>query len=336
MFKLPVVPLNMDLVAEQWPLAEPFRITGRVFDVMEILKVVLKHDGLEGKGEAVGVYYREETVASMCAQIEPVRVCIERGMPHADLRSLLPPGGARNALDCAWWDLEAKRSGVPVWQAVGLSPPQPLLTTFGCGADTPENMARAAANHRNALAIKLKLTGEPIDAARVQAVRAARADVWLAVDANQGFTRKFLESLMPTLLAERVSLIEQPFPVGKEAWLRGFESPIPMAADESLQSLEDLPALAEYFDTVNIKLDKCGGLSEALAISRKAARLGLRLMVGNMIGTSLAMAPAYLVGQLCEVVDLDGPLFLKADRTPAVRYVDGYLQCPQEVWGGVT
>jgi L-alanine-DL-glutamate epimerase-like enolase superfamily enzyme len=197
-------------------------------------------------------------------------------------------------------------------------------------------MAAGARHYRDAKAIKLKLTGEPQDANRVSAVRDARPDVWLGVDANQGFTRPFLETLIPVLVAANVALIEQPYPVGQESLLDGFASPIPIAADESAQCFADLASLVGRFQTVNIKLDKCGGLTEGLAMAREAARLGLEVMVGNMLGTSLAMAPSFLLGQLCSVVDLDGPIFLAEDRTPAVCYRDGMIECPEVLWGAPT
>jgi L-alanine-DL-glutamate epimerase-like enolase superfamily enzyme len=195
--------------------------------------------------------------------------------------------------------------------------------------------AKAKGDYVNARAIKLKLTGESSDRDRVRAVREARPDVWLGVDANQGFTRESLEQLMPTLIDARVELIEQPFRIGEEALLDGFESPIPIAADESVQTSADIQSMVGRFNMINIKLDKSGGLTEGLAMARAAQRLGLELMVGNMIGTSLAMAPAFLLGQLCRVADLDGPTFLKADRPVGVEYVDGHIACGEELWGGV-
>ncbi|HEY4445639.1 MAG TPA: enolase C-terminal domain-like protein, partial [Steroidobacteraceae bacterium] len=209
----------------------------------------------------------------------------------------------------------------------------PLLTTFTVGANDPDKMAADARAYTQAKAIKLKLTGQPADADRVRAVRAARPDVWLGVDANQGFTRPFLATLMPVLVEARVELIEQPFKIGQEVQLDGLGSPIPLAADESVQGLADVPALVGRFNVVNIKLDKCGGLTEALAMAREARRLGLDVMVGNMLGTSLAMAPAFLVGQLCNVVDLDGPVFLSRDRSVPVRYESGLISSPEALWG---
>jgi L-alanine-DL-glutamate epimerase-like enolase superfamily enzyme len=207
------------------------------------------------------------------------------------------------------------------------------MAAFTCGADQPQEMAAKARSYTSARAIKLKLTGDEVDTARVRAVRDARPEVRLSVDANQGFSRAFLDRLMPTLVESRVALLEQPFPVGQEGWLDGFRSPIPIAADESVQSLVDIPRLVGRFDVVNIKLDKAGGLTEGLAMARAAEALGLKAMIGNMLGTSLAMAPGFLVGQLCSVVDLDGPILLKRDRVDPVDYTDGWMTCPEALWG---
>jgi L-alanine-DL-glutamate epimerase-like enolase superfamily enzyme len=326
-------PLTLRAKVEQWPLAAPFRITGYTWEFIDVLLVSLAKDGHVGQGEAAGVYYKNDNPAAMLKQIESLRTTIEGGISLDLVQTLLPRGGARNALDCALWDLQAKLSGRAAWQLAGLTKPRPLLTTFTCGADEPEKMAAAAVAYKDARAIKLKLTGQPNDADRVRAVREARADVWLGVDANQGFTRDSLVRLMPTLTETGVALIEQPFPIGQEALLDGFQSPIPLAADESAQGLADVAGLVGRFDVMNIKLDKCGGLTEGLAMARAARDLGLDTMVGNMMGTSLAMAPSFLVGQLCKVVDLDGPVFLKADRAITVQYADGAITCPEALWG---
>jgi L-Ala-D/L-Glu epimerase / N-acetyl-D-glutamate racemase len=325
--------LTLRAEIERWPLVAPFRITGHTWEFVEVLLVTLGKEGQIGRGEARGVYYRNDDPASMIKQVESLRKTIEGGITRDALQSLLPPGGARNAVDCALWDLESGLSGYSAAELAGLGDLRPLLTTFTCGADEPEKMAAAARAFKDARAIKLKLTGESIDAERVRAVRAAMPAVWLGVDANQGFTRPFLERLLPTLTEARVALIEQPFPIGQESLLDGLHSPIPVAADESVQSLDDLAGLAGRFNVVNIKLDKCGGLTEGLAIARAVRSLGLEAMVGCMTAPSLAMAPAFLVGQLCSVVDLDGPVFLKSDRPFPVQYADGYLTCPPELWG---
>jgi L-alanine-DL-glutamate epimerase-like enolase superfamily enzyme len=325
--------LKLNIEIEQWPLKAPFRITGYTWNHVDVLVATVESDGQAGRGEAAGVYYKNDTPASMLSQIEAIRPQIEAGVKRGVLQTLLPRGGARNALDCALWDLAAKLAGRPAWKIAGLEKPARLMTTMTCGADEPAKMAAAAKAYGHARAIKLKLTGEPVDAERVRAVREVKPDVWLGIDGNQGFNRESLETLMPTLVQARVSLIEQPFPTAKDSWLDGLRAPIPVAADESVQGLADIVALVGRVQVINIKLDKCGGLTEGLAMARKAREFGLDCMVGNMIGTSLAMAPGFLVGQLCKVVDLDGPVTLTSDRENPVTYEDGYIECPEGLWG---
>lgn len=318
--------------AEHWPLKQPFRISGHAFDGLDVVMVAAESDGLRGLGEAAGVYYRRETAAGMVAQI--TRVAEEGGPIDRDLLPwIMRPGGARNAVDCALWDLEAKRSGQPAWKIAGLTKLRPLLTTFTLGADAPGVMAAAAAALTGARAIKLKLLGDGGDSERVEAVRAARPDVWLAVDANQGLNPTSYDELLPTLVEARVGLLEQPFPVDRDRYLDGLGAPLPIAADESVQDRSDLERMHGRCQVINIKLDKCGGLTEALALAVEARRLGFDLMVGNMMGTSLAMAPAYVLGQMCDFIDLDGPIFLSRDRSPGVTYRDGFISCPPDVWG---
>lgn len=325
--------LALHVDVERFPLKEPFRITGHTMTHTDVVKVSLERDGVRGRGEASGVYYRGDDVAHIVSSIEAARSRIEAGVDRESLQQVLPIGGARNAVDCALWDLESKLTGQAAWQLAKIDPPRPLITTFTVSAKNPEQMAVDARAYSHAQAIKLKLTGQQEDAARVRAVREARPDVWLGVDANQGFTRASLQALMPVLLECGVALIEQPFVVGHEAELDGLRSSIRLAADESAQGIADLPKLLGRFDVVNIKLDKCGGLTEGLAMARAAAKLGLGVMVGNMLGTSLAMVPSYVLGQLCDTVDLDGPIFLSVDRSPAVEYINGMIHCPEALWG---
>jgi L-Ala-D/L-Glu epimerase len=325
--------VSLRVEREIWPYAAPLRITGYTKTAVEVVVVSLSRDGNVGRGEAAGVRYRNETAASMVEQIEAIRPLLEAGLDRTSLQGVLPPGGARSAVDCALWDLEARLSGRAVWELAGLEPPRPVMTVFTVGAGSPEEVARAARGFTAARGIKLKLNGEPIDLERVRAAREARPDVWLSIDANQGFTFEALARLMPALIEARVALIEQPFPVGQEALLDGLDSSIPIAADESVQSLRDIHALAGRVQMINIKLSKCGGLTEGLAMARMARALDLRVMVGHFGGTSLAMAPAFLLGQLCDLVDLDGPALLAADRTPSIEYVDGLIHCPKTVWG---
>ena len=324
--------IQLDLEVQSWPLKVPFRITGHVWEHLDIVVCHLSRNEQTGRGEAAGVYYRGETAAVLKAQIESVRAEIEAGIGRDALQKLLPAGGARNAVDCALWALESRERGVPAWQLAGMERPRSLLTTFTLGGDEPEVVAQRAQDADFARALKLKLVGDGRDAERVRQVRAARPDVWLGVDANQAFDRAAVEVLLPMLVEQRVSLLEQPCRIGAEEELRGLNSPIPLAADESVQTSRDLEAMRGLFDVVNIKLDKCGGLTEGLAMARRARDMGFEVMVGNMIGTSLSCAPAFLVGQLCKVVDLDGPWHLAEDIEPAVSYEDGLLDCPAGLW----
>ena len=326
--------LTLHARAESFGYAQPFRISGHVFTETGLVVAEISDGTHTGRGEGAGVYYLGDDVAAMLAAIEKVRPAIEAGASRTDLQTLLPPGGGRNALDCAYWELEAKAAGTPVWQSAGVGAPRPLRTTITIGADAPDRMAASALALADARAIKLKLTGEEtLDAARVAAVRAARPDAWIGVDANQGYGIAALPALVDVLVANHVALLEQPLPRGREADLDGFERRLPFAADESALSLADMEGLVGRFDVVNIKLDKCGGLTEGLAIAARAKELGLGVMVGNMMGTSLSMAPSFVLGQLCDVVDLDGPTFLATDRSPSVRYRDGDIWCPDQVWG---
>ncbi len=325
--------LELRIEIEHWPFKAPFHISGHTFTHADVIVVTLSRKGLTGAGEAAGVFFRSETVQSMRQQLEDARAAIEPGVTRDELREILPPGGARNAIDCALWDLEAKEQARPAWSIAGLGAPKPLATTITLGADTPEAMAKGAQALADAPRLKVKLTGDSDDAARVRAIRKVRPDAWIGVDANQGFTRASLEKLYPTLVDAGVSLIEQPVRIGDEASLKGFGSAIPLAADESARCADDVAPLSGIFDVINIKLDKSGGLTEALRMANEARRLGLKPMVGCMATTSLAMAPALLVGQLCEIVDLDAPLHLARDREPKAIYRNGTVSYGEIGWG---
>ena len=319
---------------EAWELARPFVITGYTFHHSDVLVVSVQAAGLTGFGEAAGVYYLNDTVEHARAQIEAISERFENPPSREELIELLPAGGARNAVDCALWDLESKSQGRPAWQIAGLPEPRPVLTTYTVSADEPQVMADRARDFTNARALKLKLTGTEDDAERVRAVRAARPDAWIAVDGNQGFDRASLEALMPVLVDAKVELLEQPFPRDRDADMDGLATPIPLAADESIQDLDDLELLVGRVDIVNIKLDKCGGLTRGFAIAARARELGLETMVGCMIGTSLSVAPGLLLGQICKVVDLDAPIHLAHDRSPSVVYdAAGCVFSPPNVWG---
>jgi L-alanine-DL-glutamate epimerase-like enolase superfamily enzyme len=329
--------MQLSITRELIPLSAPFTITGYTFTDMTVVVARVSERSAAGHGEAAGVYYLGDDADRMCAAIEGVRHDVETGVDRESLRRLLPPGGARNALDCALWDLEAKRLGQPVWRIAGIERPRPLLTTFTIPANDPGTMAAKGVEYAQAKSLKLKLTGElPLDAERVRAVRKARPDAWMGVDGNQGFTPASLTELMPDLVACKVKLVEQPFARGRESDLEGFRCPIPLAADESVQGLAEIEPLVGRFDIVNIKLDKCGGLTEGLAMVAEARRLGLGVMVGNMVGTSLAMAPAWILGQLCDINDLDGTLFISRDRVPAMAFEHGKVSYPDGGWGSAS
>ena len=326
---------DLDVRPVKLRLKTPFRISGYVFEATDAVVATITEAGRRGRGEASGVYYMGDDLAHMLGEIETARGAIEAGAGREELQSLLPPGGARNALDCALWELEAAQAEVPVWKLAGISPPKPLVTTFTLGAEPAAEAVAASYAFPDPRAIKIKLSGDAeADLARVAAIRAARGPIWLGVDANQGYRRSDLPALVAALAKLDVALLEQPLPRGAEPELDDFKSSIPVAADESILSLADLPSAIGRFDVINIKLDKCGGLTEGLAIAAEARRLGLGVMVGNMLGTSLAMAPAFVLAQLCDFVDLDGPTFLAEDVFPSISYDDGYIWCDESVWGG--
>ena len=330
------MPLDTLLSVERRDLAlkAPFKISGYTFTDNPVLTATVTRGGLSGRGEAAGVYYVGDTADAAADTLRRLSDRLPPDLTRQSLRDLLSPGGARNALDCALWELEARERGEPVWRLAGLEPPRPLLTTVTLGADDPPIMARSAQSFDFARALKLKLTGEgDIDIERVRAVRAARPDVWMGVDPNQGYAPATVEPLVSALMDCRVSLLEQPFKRGSEAQLDGLNLPLPVAADESCLHLGEMEALTGRFDVVNIKLDKCGGLTEGLMMARRAQDMNLKVMVGNMVGTSLAAAPGFVLGQLCDVVDLDGPLFIAEDPKPGVSYKGGDIWCPPEVWG---
>jgi L-alanine-DL-glutamate epimerase-like enolase superfamily enzyme len=308
-----------------------------VFENAEVVYVTLDDGRHRGRGEASGVYYMRDDVAHMTKVLQAARSDIESGPSRQQLREILPPGGARAAVDAALWELEAVRSGTSAWRLAGLSSVHPVRTTLTVSANTVEAMTARAVKYAGAKAIKVKLTGElDLDLSRVRSIRAARPDVWLGVDANQGYSINQLPALVRGLCEHRVLLLEQPLPRDREADLQGFDSVIPIAADESILSLAELPRAIGRFDVINIKLDKCGGLTEGLMMAEEARRLGFEVMVGTMIGTSLATAPAFILAQQCSIVDLDGPTFLVKDRSPSVVYRDGDLFAGDEVWGAAT
>jgi L-alanine-DL-glutamate epimerase-like enolase superfamily enzyme len=313
--------------------AEPFRIAGYVFEAMPSIVAEIA-DG-ECYGEAAGVYYLGDDQQRMLDMIEEVRSQVEAGLSRETLQDLLPPCGARNALDCALWDLEARLARTPVWKLAGVPAPKALVTTFTLPADDPSVLASKVHRLSFAKSIKLKLDGNvDVDRERIAVVRQARPDVWLAIDANQGFEAAALDDLARAARDFSVSLIEQPIKRGDEKTLSAWRPGIPVAADESILDLEELHERARYFDVINIKLDKCGGLTEALEMARIARVIGKQVMVGNMGGSTLAMAPGFVLAQLCDVIDLDGPHGLADDPLAVQIYRDGSIFVPESIWGG--
>ena len=322
---------EMTCSTEAWEFREPFTITGYTFTRADLLVVTISEGGKSGRGEGAGVYYLAETAASMLAIAKSVQDAIEAGADRERLRELLPPGGARNAIDCALWDLEAKLNETTIWELTGIVPAETRsVVTIGIG--TPEQMASAARRLDNPL-IKVKLDGvTPVE--RIAAIRAARPDAELVVDVNQGWTFEELVEFAPRLADLGVAMIEQPLPRGGDEALEGYRAPLPLCADESCRCASEFEQAAHRYQMINIKLDKCGGLTEALELAQLARERGVGLMVGNMMGTSLAMAPGFVIAQLCRYVDLDGALFLARDREHPMTFNRGVVAAPtRELWG---
>ena len=316
-----------------WEYASVFRISYRTRTHSQTVVVEVEDDGLIGRGEALGVFYHGETVDVLMEQLASVARRFNGGLSRSDLQRLLPAGGVRNAIDCALWDIESKRRGCRAWELAGLQEVRPLTTAYTLSVDTPEAMAGAAAAASDCSLLKLKLAGDG-DLQRVAAVRATRPDAELIVDANQAWTERQLHEFVPLLAKLGVSLIEQPLAIGKDAALADFSSPIPLCADESFQTSQSLQDVLGKYQYVNIKLDKTGGLTEGLCAARLAKEHNLRLMAGCMGGSSLSMAPGFIIGQLCDVVDLDSPLLIKSDVDDAIRYQGSTMFVPEaRLWG---
>lgn len=318
--------------AHAWPLKEPFAIARGVRTEARVLIVELRERGRVGLGEAAGVAYHGETVETMLAQIEAVRAAIEAGCDRQQLIALLPPGGARHALDAALWDLEAKCSGVPAWRRAGAADWNPVASAVTIGIRSEQAYEQAARERAGFPWLKVKVAGDPLPA--IAAVRRGAPDARLIVDANQSWSVDELDAHVRVLHAHGVDLIEQPVAAGADAGLAGFRSPVPLCADESLSTAEDLPGLVGRYSFVNIKLDKAGGLTSALLLAEQARAHGLRLMVGCMLGGSVSIAPAMVLAQQCEVCDLDGPWLQAQDWPQGMRYADGVLSTPTPaLWG---
>lgn len=335
-FRLP--PARLTVRRERWPLAEPFAIARGTKAEAEVVVAELASGQALGRGECVPYRRYGETVAGVAEALTGLADAAAAGLSGDTLAGLLPPGAARNALDCAAWDLHAKLSGVPVWRMLGLPEPGWVATALTVVIGTPEAMAARAVRMAAAVAparalLKVKLDADRI-LERVGAVRAAVPGARLIADANEAWSAAVLADVAPGLAALGVELIEQPLPAGADADLAQYAGPVPLCADESAHTGADLPGLAGRYGLVNVKLDKAGGLTEAAAMVRAARAAGLGIMVGCMVGTSLAMAPALLLAPLADYVDLDGALLLAVDRTPPLPFADGCLGPPAAtLWG---
>lgn len=319
----------LTVTAESFRLAEVFTIARGSRTEAKVLSAEVTRGGVSGRGECVPYARYGESMESVAAQIQG----LPGGIDRAALQAALPAGAARNAVDCALWDLEAKAAGRRVWELAGLPAPGPMVTAFTLSLDAPEKMRAAAARHAHRPLLKIKL-GTPDDMARLEAVRAGAPDATIVVDANEGWTAEVYADLAPHLIRLGVAMVEQPLPAGQDGMLGEIARPLPVCADESCHDRESLPGLAGKYDMVNIKLDKTGGLTEALALREAARAGGYRVMVGCMVGTSLAMAPAVLVAQGAEVVDLDGPLLLAEDRAHPLKYDEaGVHPSDPALWG---
>ncbi|RVT87247.1 dipeptide epimerase [Rhodobacteraceae bacterium CCMM004] len=320
---------RLTVAADTFRLAQTFTISRGSRTEAKVLTVTATQGGATGRGECVPYARYGESLDSVTAQIEG----LPEGLTRAALQEALPPGAARNAADCALWDLEAKASGRRVWEVAGLPAPRPVTTAFTLSLDAPEAMRAAAARVAYLPLLKIKL-GTPEDMPRLEAVRQGAPNTHLIVDANEGWTAEVYSDLAPHLVRLGVDLVEQPLPAGDDAMLSEIAHPLPVCADESCHDRASLPALKGRYDMVNVKLDKTGGLTEALALVAAARAEGYGIMLGCMVGSSLAMAPAHLAAQGAEVVDIDGPMLLAEDRHPALRFEGAQVHPPDpELWG---
>jgi L-Ala-D/L-Glu epimerase len=323
----------LSVAAERFPIAGTFTISRESRTEAAVICCTISETGAVGRGECVPYRRYGETMESVAAAIEGVRQAIERGADTAELERLLPAGAARNALDCSLWDLEAKLTGQRVASRICASPPAPLATAYTLSLGAPQAMAAQAHANRHRPLLKVKIGGDG-DVARIRAVAEAAPASRLILDANEGWNDDNLAENLGEAARFGVALVEQPLPAGRDALLGKIAHPVPICADESVHVAADLPGLAGRYDAVNIKLDKAGGLTAALELRDAARSAGLVIMVGCMVGTSLAMAPAVLLAQDADFVDLDGPLLLARDRSPALAY-EGSLVSPPDaaLWG---
>jgi L-alanine-DL-glutamate epimerase-like enolase superfamily enzyme len=327
-----LVTFSIDAHEETWPLDKPFRISRGTNTETRVVVATVTDGHHTGRGEAVPISRYKQSVASVLAQIESTKS--EKTLDRGRIQELLPAGAARNALDCAFWDLEAKVSGKRVWELANVPMIPEVETSFTISLDTPAAMKTAAKANANAPILKLKLGGDDVDLARVEAVREAAPAARLLIDANESWSSAHYQKVVPSLRELKVELIEQPFPADADEILETMDHPIPICADESCHTSADLARLTNRYEMINVKLDKTGGLTEALHLTERARQSGFKLLIGCMVGTSLSMAPARVLAGTANHVDLDGPLLLSRDRDHGLLYNNGRIGIPSRgLWG---
>lgn len=324
---------SMKVEIERFPIAGVFRIARGARTEAQVVTCTISNGTASGRGECVPYPRYGETLDSVIAQMEKIRDLVERGITREDLLEAMPAGAARNAIDCALWDVEAKTSGKRVYEHVCNTPLRPVTTAATISLGSVDEMAEAARANATRPLLKVKV-GADNDAARIHAVAASAPNSRLIIDANEGWTAENIQENLLACAEHKVALVEQPLPAGEDAILAQIPHPVPICADESLHTVADLPDLKGRYDAVNIKLDKTGGLTAAIILHREARANGFSIMIGCMVGSSLAMAPALLLAQDADFVDLDGPLLLKEDREPGLKYTGSVVTPPMpELWG---
>ena len=322
----------VDAQEQSWPLEKPFRISRGSRTEAQVVVVTVTDGQHTGHGEGVPIARYNQTPTSVLAQIEAIKS--EKNLDRHRIQELLPAGAARNALDCASWDIEAKTSGKRVWELANIPTVPNVETSFTISLDTPEKMGAATKANVNAPILKLKLGGDDVDLARVEAVREAAPAARLLIDANESWSPAHYREIVPALNGLKIELIEQPFPADADDVLETLDHPIPVCADESCHASDDLVRLTNRYEMINVKLDKTGGLTEALVLSDRAREAGFKLLIGCMVGTSLSMAPARVLASAADYVDLDGPLLLARDRDRGLTYENNRIGLPsRELWG---
>ena len=323
---------KMTVNVEEWMLKKAFRISREVKDRVPLIMVTIAEDGLIGRGEGAGMRYKGENIQRLEADATAMMATVEAGASRDDLQHDFKQGGAMNAVDCALWDLECKKAGRSIWDILDRQP-HSVSTVYTIGIDEPAAMEAEARQHAPFKNLKVKVgLGDPI--AQIAAVRQGAPDAGIIIDANQGWSIDELNAFAPKLAELGVLMIEQPLHHEDDSPLSGYTGPLPLCADESVDGIADLTRLKPLYQYINIKLDKTGGLTGALELSTAAKEMGFKLMVGNMIGTSLGMAPAFVIAQNCDFVDIDGPLLQRDDRDNAMRFDGGEVGVfSKELWG---